>query len=136
MGCNKQKLTPKETVTKFYNAYNTSNYSEIKKLISDSIIITQGSYIMPYDQDSYYELFKWDSVFKPTYKTIELKEEKDHVNITLSSTSLRYAFLKNNPLTTHYKILFNNDKISKIEVLESKGANWDVWQKERDSLVS
>lgn len=39
-------------------------------------------------------------------------------------------------MTCQYKISFNSGKISKIEELECKDADWNIWQKKRDSLVS
>ncbi len=54
---------------------------------------------------------------------------------TVASKSLRYAFLKNNPLTCRFTITFNSGKISRIESGECAGADWNIWEKERDSLV-
>lgn len=54
---------------------------------------------------------------------------------TVASKSLRYAFLKNNPLTCRFTIVFNSGKISRIESGECVGADWDIWEKKRDSLV-
>ena len=91
---------------------------------------------MPYNLDSYYEEFKWDSIFRTSYKIVELIEEDDWVMATVVSNSIKYEFLKNNPLTCQYRISFNSDKISKIESLECLGVNWDIWQEQKDTLVS
>lgn len=135
-GCSNQKLTHKETVTKYYNAFNSSDYNKIKTLINDSITIIEGDYVMPFTHDSFYEHFKWDSIFKPSYEVVEIKEKNNQIIASVAANSLRYEFLKNNPLTCHYKISFNSGKISKIETLECNGADWDIWQRQRDSLVS
>lgn len=135
-GCKDQKLTHQETVTKYYNAFITADYNEIKTFINDSITITGGDYVMPFTRDSYYEQFKWDSIFKPSYEIVELEEKNNQIIVSVASYSLRYEFLKNNPLTCQYKISFNAGKISKIEGLECIGADWNIWQKERDSLVN
>lgn len=58
-GCNDQKLTHQETVTKYYKARDASNYNKLKTFINDNITITSGDYIMPYTHDSFYEEFKW-----------------------------------------------------------------------------
>ena len=39
-------------------------------------------------------------------------------------------------MTCQYKISFISGKISEIESLECKGADWQIWQKEVNSLVS
>ncbi|MEP1489039.1 MAG: hypothetical protein ABJK28_11480 [Algibacter sp.] len=135
-GCNNQKLTHQETVTKYYKAFNSADFNEIKTVTSDSITIIGGDYIMPFTHDSFYEQFKWDSIFKPSYEIIELEEKDNQIIAFVASKSLRYEFLKNNPLTCKFKISFNSGKISKIEDLEFINVDWNIWQKERDSLAS
>ncbi len=136
VGCNDQKLTYQETVTQYYNARDAANYNEIKTYINDSITIVSGDYIMPYNHDSFYENFKWDSIFKPSYKIIDLEEKNNQIIASVSQRCIRNDFLKNNPLTCSYKISFISRKISKIEELKCKDVDWITWAKERDSLVS
>ncbi|GMN11417.1 hypothetical protein MTsPCn9_09760 [Croceitalea sp. MTPC9] len=136
LGCNEQKPTHKEIVTSYFNAFNSRNYSQIKALVSDSLTITEGDFITTFDHDSYYEHFKWDSIFKPSYEILEIKEENNQVLATIASKSVRYEFLKNNPLTCKRRTSFTSGKISKIEILDCIDVDWTVWQKERDSLVA
>nr|WKN37832.1 hypothetical protein K4G66_03800 [Tunicatimonas sp. TK19036] len=135
-GCSNEKLSRTEVVTKYYDAFNASDFSQLVPLITDSITIVEGDYVMPFSHSSFHEHFKWDSVFQPTYKIIELEEQNNQVIATVASSSKRYEFLKNNPLTCRFKISFNSDKITKLESLDCPGADWNVWQEERDSLVS
>ncbi len=135
MGCNDQQLTHQETVAKYYNARDAANYTEIKTLIKDSITITAGDYVMPYNHDSFYEQFKWDSIFKPSYEVVELEERNNQIIAYVALTSVRNEFLKNNAMVCQYKISFNSGKISRIDEFECIGADWNSWQKERDSLV-
>ncbi len=135
-GCNSKRTDPAENVTKYYKAFNNSDYDQVKALITDSITIISGDYIMPYSAESYYEHFKWDSVFQPTYKLLELEELGDQLIATVEVNSLRFEFLKNNPLTCKHKISFKSGKLAKFESLDCIGADWELWQKEIDSLVS
>jgi len=135
IGCKEQKLTHKQIVTKYYNARDAVNYNELKTVISDSITFTAGDYVMPYTLDSFYEVFKWDSIFKPSYKIVELEESNNKIIASVSSNSVRHEFLKNSPMTCQYKISFESGKISKIEEIECSGADWRIWQKEVGSLV-
>lgn len=135
-GCDNQQLTHEETVTNYYKARDATNYQEVKRYINDSITITEGDYVMPYDQNSFYEVFKWDSIFQPTYKIVELVEKKNKVMVAVALKSIRNEFLKNSSMTCQYEISFNAGKISKIESLECTGADWNSWQKERDALVN
>ncbi len=134
-GCNDRKLTHQETVSKYYSAFDSSHYHEISALIHDTIILTSGDYVTPYTHKSFYEFFKWDSIFQTSYKIVQLKAENDQIIAAVASNSVRFKFLKNDPLTCNYKISFTSGKISKIESLDCPGTDWDVWQKERDSLV-
>lgn len=135
-GCSDQKLTHQETVTKYFNARDASDFKELKKVINDSITITAGDYVMQYDQNSFYEQFKWDSVFRPSYKIVESKEKNNQMIVTVAQDNVRNKFLKNNPLVCQFKISFTSGKISRLEELECISTDWNIWQKERDSLVS
>lgn len=136
LACSQQKLSRKETVTQYYNAFDASDYEKIKMLIADSITYTEGDYIMPYLKESLHEKFRWDSVFQPTYKIVELEELDSQVIATVAVSSLRFEFLKNNPLTCSHKISFEEGKIAKIEALDCIRADWVVWGQGVDSLVN
>ena len=135
-GCDNKRLTPSELVTEYYEAFNSSDFNRIATVIADSITIVEGEYVMPYSQESFYEQFKWDSIFQPTYKMLEVENQNNQIIATVASSSKRYRFLKNDPLTCLYRISFNSNKITKLESLECLDADWGVWQTERDSLVN
>ncbi|WP_420400963.1 hypothetical protein [Flagellimonas sp.] len=134
--CNQKKPIRKEMVTQYYQAFEEGNYQKIKALINDTLTITSGDYVTPYTHESFYEFFKWDSIFKTSYDIVQLDEVDNKVIVNVASESVRYKFLKNNPLTCQFNISFDSGKISKIESGECAGADWGIWQKERDSLVS
>ena len=136
MGCNSQKLAHLEMVKNYYKARDEANYHEIKNLMYDSITITSGDYIMPYSQDSFYEVFKWDSIFGTSYQIIDLKEKADQVIADVALQSARMEFLENSPMSCRYTISFKSGKISRIEELECEDADWAVWGRKVDSLVS
>lgn len=136
MGCSNKKLTHKETVIQYYKARNTVDFSKIKPLVNDSVTIISGDYVMPYNKDGFYEVFKWDSVFKPSYKIVDLQEKNNHVTASVTINSVRNTFLNNSDMTCQYKIAFKANKITKIEEVDCKNVDWQVWIKERDSLVN
>lgn len=135
-GCTNKKPTNSELVTAYYAGFENSNYDQIKKTIADSLTIISGDYTMPFTQESFYEQFKWDSVFKPIYKVVKIEDQHEQVITTVSIHSLKLDFLKNNPLTCKHKFLFKSGKIHKIEELDCIDANWEIWQQERDTLVN
>jgi hypothetical protein len=133
IGCNQKKS---ETALKYFNARNSVEYKEIKDLISDSLTVIEGDYIMRYSHDSYYEVFKWDSVFQTNYEIVELKEIDEQIIASISLSSIRNKFLKNDLMTCQFKLSFESGKISKIESLNCKDAKWEIWQKRVNLLVN
>jgi len=136
MSCGNQELSKKEVAANYYKARGSSNYNEIVKLISDSLTITEGDYVMPYNANTFYEVFKWDSIFQPSYEVIELEEKNQEVIASVKLSSIRNRFLKNDYMICKYKLSFNSSKINNIESLDCEGADWNAWEKERDSLVN
>lgn len=124
-----------DKVADYYAAFNDSDYEQLKNLIADSISIVEGDYTMPFTHETFYEQFKWDSIFKPTYKVVALEQLNNQVLAKVEVHSLRFDFLKNNPLTCQHKISFEAGKITKFETLDCIDADWAIWEKERDSLV-
>ena len=135
VGCGQNHLSHMQVTSNYFNARNAMDFEEIKATISDSIIITEGDYVMPYTHHSFYEVFKWDSVFQTTYEIIDLKEINDQIIATVALNSIRNKFLKNEPMTCQFKLSFIAKKISKIESLDCEDADWEVWQKGVNELV-
>jgi len=91
---------------------------------------------MPYSRKGFYEFFKWDSVFKPTYKLIDLKVEDDYIISTVSQSNIRNQFLHNNPLTFEQKTQFKANKIHKVETIDYIDVNWQTWETEKVKLIN
>ncbi|TVZ16442.1 hypothetical protein [Maribacter sp. MAR_2009_72] len=136
ISCACQRPNYKEATKIYYNALDTGNYNALKNVLHDSVTLISGDYITPYNHNSFHEFFKWDSIFKSSYKIIAL-EEKNHVVIaTVAQKNKRNAFLKNNPLKYKVEISFANDKITTFRELEYIGVNWNNWNQEKDSLIN
>lgn len=136
VSCSEKETSTSELVTSYYNGFKESNYEQIIKTLSDSLAIHAGDYVMKYTPESFYEHFKWDSVFKPTYELVKLENQDEEVVAIIATRSLRLEFLKNNPMSCSSKFYFKSGKIYKIEELGCSGVDWQVWQRERDSLVN
>jgi len=136
VSCAKEKSKTSRQVEEYYKGFKSSNYKQIRRTLSDSITFVVGdNYKENHTPKSFYEKFKWDSVFKPVYKLVGIENQGEQIIATFSVASLRFEFLKNNPLICKHKFYFKSGKISQIEDLNCINANWEVWQKERDSLV-
>lgn len=136
ISCAEKTRTPSEQITTYYQGFKNSDYTLVKSTLSDSLINISGDYRMPYSQESYYEKFKWDSVFKPEYELVSIERKAEHPIATVTMNSPKLEFLQNNPMTCRYAIYFENDKIAKIQELDCPTANWVLWAKQRDSLVA
>ncbi|SHJ68266.1 hypothetical protein SAMN04488007_1091 [Maribacter aquivivus] len=134
--CDNKKLSHKKTVNRYYKAFDSGDFNKLKRVIHDSITIVSGDFITPFDKDSFYEFYKWDSIFEPSYEVIDLTEENDNVIATISQKNIRNEFLKNNPLKLNVKVSFASGKITKLEELDYIGVNWQEWNQEKDSLVN
>tara|TARA_R110002012_G_scaffold159274_2_gene320923 strand:+ start:1468 stop:2019 length:552 start_codon:yes stop_codon:yes gene_type:complete len=136
VNCSGKNIDKTEQIKKYYEGFQNSDYDQIMGVVSDSLTITEGDYVMNFDRESYYEQFKWDSVFQPDYKLISVENLNGEFTAKVAVESLRYKFLKNNPLTCEHRFQFDAGKIKKIENLDCKDANWQIWAQERDSLVN
>ena len=134
--CTNSNQSKSSLATEYYQAFDESDFKRISEVIADTIVVAEGEYVTRYSSDSFYTQFKWDSTFNTRYQITDLKEDGDNVFLTVSSSSIRYNFLRNNPLICEFKVSFKNQKISRIDVLGCPNADWGVWQAERDSLVS
>ncbi|MDF0716425.1 hypothetical protein PY092_09720 [Muricauda sp. 334s03] len=134
--CSGDNIDKTEQIKKYYEGFKNSDFNQIKEVISDSLTITEGDYVMNFDLEGYYEQFKWDSIFQPNYKLISVENQNGQFTATVAVESLRFEFLKNNPLTCKHRFSFTSGNIAKIENLDCKDANWQVWQQQLDSLVN
>lgn len=134
--CTENKSNPADQIKAYYNGFQNGDYKQIKNTLADSLITTAGDFIMPFSKESYYEKFKWDSIFKPVYKLINIENQGEQAIVKVSMRSLKHDFLKNSPMTCNYKFHFKSGKIAKIENLDCPDANWEVWAKEVDALVN
>lgn len=136
IGCSEKERTPSEQITAYYEGFNNGDYSQIKTTISDSLLSIEGDYMMPYSRESFNEKFKWDSIFKPVYKLVSIKNQGEQAITTVTMSSVKHEFLKNSPMTCRYKFHFKAGKIYKIENLECPDAKWEIWGQEVTSLVN
>ncbi|MFC4221428.1 hypothetical protein [Flagellimonas marina] len=136
IGCNNDKMTHRDIVTQYYNALNSGNHNEIQASINDIVTFISGDYVTSYNRDEFYEFFKWDSVFKPSYRILELEVKNNEVIASVAQENARNEYLRNNPLVYKVKVYFESGKISKVEDLDYMDVNWETWSHKRDTLVS
>ena len=135
LGCDEKSVTEFDQVTAYYNGFKTGSFDQIKESISDSITLVEGSYVMLYTKQSFHEHFKWDSIFKPVYEVVKMEPLENSYVAEISVKSLRFDFLKNNPLASRQRFYFESGKISRVENVGFMGADWEQWNIQKESLV-
>ncbi len=140
VSCNtsEKKIDKLEIVKNYYKALDSSSGFEMKILLKDSLIIKEMDY-------NYQETFfrknyiskwlRWDSVFKPSYKILDIKEENDIVKATISKNDTRINFLHKEPIVWTATIYFDADRISRIE-RKNINFNEKIWIKNRSILLN
>ncbi|TWO30408.1 hypothetical protein E1J38_014735 [Seonamhaeicola sediminis] len=127
-----------EIAKKYYEVLDKSNVSGIETLLTDSLLTkeTEYDYEQTFSKKEYVEWLKWDSVFKPTYKILEIGQENGTVKAKISKTDKRISFLHKEPIVTDQVIRFDKDKITSIETTKYVIFNDSVFVKNRDGLLN
>lgn len=107
---NSEKTIDKlQIAEKYFVALDKSNSSKMKDLLTDSLItmVPKYNYEVRYSKNDYVENWlKWDSIFKPTYKVLEMNIENGIVKAKVSKTDKRILFFMRKPFLTNYTIRF------------------------------
>ncbi|EZH72343.1 hypothetical protein ATO12_23100 [Aquimarina atlantica] len=127
-----------EIARHYYKALDNSDGSLMKTLLTDSLLtkIPEYDYRQDYSKKEYLEKWlKWDSVFDPTYKILEIKQENGIVKAKISKIDKRIFFLQQKPFITNEILKFQNDKIIAIET-EYVYFNEKVWGENLNTLLT
>lgn len=127
-----------EIAKQYYKALDTSDTTAIALLLTDILLTkeTQYKYEQTFSQKEYVEWVKWDAVFDPTYKILQIEQEDGIVKAKISKIDKRIAFLHQEPIVTNQIILFQGDKISSIETTDYVVFNDASFVKNREALLS
>jgi len=123
---------------KYFEALDKSNSSKIKTLLTDSLItaIPKYGYEVTFSRSDYIEKWlKWDSIFEPSYKILEMELENGNVKAKVSKSDKRIYFLMQKPFHTNEVLRFQNDKIIAVE---TEYLNFDktTWEKNKNRLLN
>jgi hypothetical protein len=117
---NQKKVDLIQITKKYYEVLGESDTSEIKFLIKDTLTTRENeyNYEQSFSKKEYVEWMRWDSIFQPTYKIIEIEQEDNLVKVQISKTDKRISFLHKEPIVTNHIVRFDKDKITHIETVE------------------
>ena len=112
-----QEIDKLKIANQYYNTLDNSDHSVLAHLLTDSLLTkeTEYDYEQTFSLKEYIEWMKWDSVFDPTYKTLEIEQENGIVKAKISKIDKRISFLHEEPIVTSEIIRFDKNKIKSIE---------------------
>ena len=135
IGCNKT-TSPIETAKSYYKALDQSDFETLSPLLADSIVSKEIVYETMFSKKGYIELQRWDSVFRPTYKMLEIEEIDGRVKAKISKSCPRILFLNGEPIVTEETMTFNEGKIDSVIIDTYVVFNAQRWDSVRSKLVN
>lgn len=133
--CSSKEASRVATVKNYYSGFNNGDYKLIETQLSDSLTITEGDYTMNFTPETFETHFKWDSVFVPQVKIINIEQQENDLLVTISVSSKRFEFLRNNPLVTKHLVHFTNGKIRRIDNVDFINTDWKLWTEQKEGLT-
>ncbi|MGS0526462.1 hypothetical protein ACU8V7_16050 [Zobellia nedashkovskayae] len=133
-----KEISKLEIAKQYYKALDNSDGTMLKTLLTDSLLTkeTDYDYEQTFLRDIYIEEWlKWDSVFNPKYKILQITQENENVKAKITKNDKRINFLHKEPTVWNAVIRFDNDKISSIE-RTNVIFNEKVWVENRTKLLS
>jgi hypothetical protein len=133
-----EQINQLEISKQYYQALNNSDGNLMKKVLTDSLILKEMDYdyVQIFSQKDYIEdWLKWDSVFSPTYKILEIKQDNDVVKATISKVDKRIHFLHEEPTIWSAVIRFDADKIRSIE-RKNVVFNEKTWERNKTDFLN
>lgn len=133
--CSSKETSHIAMVKNYYSGFNNGDYKLIDTQLSDSLTITEGDYVMNFTPETFETHFKWDSVFVPQVKIINVEQQENDLLVTISASSKRFEFLRNNPLVTKHLVHFTNGKIRRIDNVDFINTDWKLWTEQKEGLT-
>ncbi len=134
-----QNRAPKsrEAIVKQYiDDLNRSDFSEISTLIHDSIVMTEGEFVVCKGKLEFNTFFKWDSVFSPVYEIESISKSEQNIETIISKECDRIRFLHDSATVYRSMFEFQGDMIVKISNVEDIVFDLQKWVSRRDTLVN
>ncbi len=117
----------KALIQKYFNAFNQSNFNDLKELLCDDFEVTEGNFTLCTSINEFQTVFQWDSIFNPTYEILNIQELDGKMQTEISKTDIRVAYLHDTPLISNVSFEFKNGKISKQIINDYKEFDIKKW---------
>ncbi len=130
-----KKMDKRAIAENYVGALNASDFEQLVGLFQDSIRFNEMEYIQTFDKESYHTLFQWDSVFSPKYEILDIREEDDNLQLTISKQCDRIRFLHEAPFISKEIMTIKEGKIHSVAIVEYVDFNDTLWADKREKLV-
>lgn len=119
----------------YFQALDNSDYSKIMNHFGDSIKTIEGEHKNIYSKNEYLEILKWDLVFEPNYKILEIEYKDGIVKAEISKIGKRINFLHEKPFVMNQMITFKKGKIRVIEI-DYLNFDYPTWDRNKNELLN
>jgi hypothetical protein len=126
----------RQIIKDYYAGLNASNFEQITNCISDSLVTSEMEYVLTRNRSELYNQFQWDSVFQAHYEIMDIKQDSDAYEVTLSKNCKQIHFLQDTSITYKVRIDLMNSRISKIQLTHYMDLNFEKWQYRTESLIA
>ncbi|MGV6831392.1 MAG: hypothetical protein ACWA5P_07520 [bacterium] len=122
----------------YYQALNQSDAGLMNAIIADSLLTVEEDY--DYEQtftkkEYINNWLKWDGIFEPTYKVLQLEADSETIKAEVSKSDKRILVLHENPTVWKATIRFTEGKISSIH-RTNVVFNDSIWVANRSKLIN
>ena len=124
-----------QLVQDYYMGLNLGNFKLISGCVADSVITSEKDFILSRTRLELYQHFQWDSVFRPNYQIIDVKDLEQAVQLTVIKQCERIQFLQDTAMVYKVNITFSDGKITQIQTTDYVFLDFTKWQPRRNTLV-
>ena len=125
-----------KTIYNYFLGLNSGDFNLISESVTDSITTSEMSFILTKNKQELYVHYKWDSVFNPKYKILEISADSNKFNCTIEKICERIKFLQDTSTIFKTDIEFDDGKIARHSITEYIKFDTETWESRRDSLVA
>ena len=125
-----------EIARKYYQALDNSDGALMSVLLADSIATLESDYDykQTFTRNQYVQNWlRWDSVFRPSYTVLEIRQENELVKARISKIDKRIHLLHGEPTVWNEVLKFTDARIASIERTNIV-FNEKIWQKNVSTL--
>jgi len=133
-----KKIDHLTLTNRYFEILDASKTSEIEDLLLDSLVTreTEYDYTYTFSKAAYVEWLRWDSVFNPNYKILNIEQDSTVVKVRVSKMDTRINFLHKAAIVTDQEFHFKKDKISTIVTTNYVEFNDSIFVKNRETFLN